>query len=424
MPSTFDEACAALETALTGSLRQDIVDAAARLQPLGRALGELRSGMRSHHWRAANRPVDLGPLIDDLDRRTRADGLHVLYDWDGKAGRVTPNSIAGDVVELAIDVRGEAPTERTAIALAIDFYFLYVLALLAMRSWDTADPAAALDRVTGLVRHLQGPAGSGQRFADNAETLLLIATSHYEPNEQGYDTLLRRARALPQANRTAMALTHAQAMGGHLRFGYEVTYGLDVKAMRDDNGADYPWVCFGLAGLMDEFARMAEAGQTGPARDRVVEGVINALTPDPEAFVERPPASLDAHREEFERFRTLFDRYRAELVEAFDAHRPRDHAYSPIALYFNFSQNVLKGTVVDALVRGQAWDVSLNDLFTARPTDEDRSAVKTTLARRLMGYARANPDTIRGRLSPVIVYDPIAGRRSFGAAMRVIKRGA
>ena len=34
-----------------------------------------------------------------------------------------------------------------------------------------------------------------------------------------------------------------------------------------------------------------------------------------------------------------------------------------------------------------------------------------------MGYARSNPDRIRGQLMPVIVYDPQAGRRAYTVAM-------
>ena len=37
-----------------------------------------------------------------------------------------------------------------------------------------------------------------------------------------------------------------------------------------------------------------------------------------------------------------------------------------------------------------------------------------------MGYARANPDTIRGRPMPVIVYDPATGRDAFAVTMRKI----
>jgi hypothetical protein len=38
-----------------------------------------------------------------------------------------------------------------------------------------------------------------------------------------------------------------------------------------------------------------------------------------------------------------------------------------------------------------------------------------------MGYARSSPDRIGGRLMPVIVYDPRAGRRAFAVAMRKLK---
>ena len=35
-----------------------------------------------------------------------------------------------------------------------------------------------------------------------------------------------------------------------------------------------------------------------------------------------------------------------------------------------------------------------------------------------MAYARSSPQTIRGRLMPVIVYDPSTGREAFGHTMR------
>jgi hypothetical protein len=38
-----------------------------------------------------------------------------------------------------------------------------------------------------------------------------------------------------------------------------------------------------------------------------------------------------------------------------------------------------------------------------------------------MGYARAHPDRIRGRLMPVIVYDPEAGHRAFAVTLRKLR---
>ena len=53
--------------------------------------------------------------------------------------------------------------------------------------------------------------------------------------------------------------------------------------------------------------------------------------------------------------------------------------------------------------------------------DEAQNAAKETLATTLMGYARAHPQRIRGRLMPVIVYDPAAGRRAFSVAMQKLR---
>lgn len=418
----FEQACAALEKGLAGPLRPAVVEAAIRQPTMARALAVVREGMRSHAWRSRDGELSLGEVVTDLDHATRREGFHVLHDWDGKAARVTPNSIAQDVLELVVEHRGAELPAKGPVAILVDLHFLYVLALVAMRAWDTPEPGAGLDRVTQLLALLQGANGSGQRFADNAETLLLVATSHYEPNETGYDLLLARARELPAANRTRMALTHAQAMGGHLRFGYEVTYGKDLKAMRDDNGADYPWLCFGLAGLMDEYARMVEAGEAGLARDQVVEALVNGLTPDPDAFLGRPPASLEPHWSELARFTSLFARYRAELIPQLETHRPRDQGFWPIAMFFNFSQNVLKGAVVHALLRGEPSRFGLNDLFTGLPRVPADHDDKVALSRTLMAYARRNPDTIRGRLSPVIVYDPVVARQYFGGAIRTIRK--
>ena len=74
--------------------------------------------------------------------------------------------------------------------------------------------------------------------------------------------------------------------------------------------------------------------------------------------------------------------------------------------------------MVDALLRHAAWPVSLNDLFTSLGPDPAASEQKSLLAATLMAYARSSPQTIRGRLMPVIVYDPSTGREAFGHTMR------
>ena len=77
----------------------------------------------------------------------------------------------------------------------------------------------------------------------------------------------------------------------------------------------------------------------------------------------------------------------------------------------------VKGTVIDALLRGRPWSVALDDLLTANGD----GAPKQELAVTLMGYARSSPDRINGRLTPVIVYDPDSGRAAFSITMRKLK---
>ena len=50
--------------------------------------------------------------------------------------------------------------------------------------------------------------------------------------------------------------------------------------------------------------------------------------------------------------------------------------------------------------------------------DEPADRSRLTLATTLMAYARTNPHRIRGRLTPVIVYDPEAGYRAFRLTLR------
>src|SRR4029453_1003057 len=95
--------------------------------------------------------------------------------------------------------------------------------------------------------------------------------------------------------------------------------------------------------------------------------------------------------------------------------------YSPISFFFNFSHNVVKGAVIDALLNAEPWRLTVNELLTGISGGDEQNAAKEKLATTLMGYARANPHRIRGQLMPVIVYDPAAGRRAYSVAIQKLK---
>jgi hypothetical protein len=416
----FDGACALIDAALTGATRREIVADVSQSTDFRQALLRLRDRMRSNVWEAGATHVDLENIVKTYDRQTRQDGFHVLHDWDGIADTITEDTIPIDVLNYLIEKRGAEPPDRRSLAILLDYYFLHVLALLSLRVWDGGRADDHLDRLNGMLRQLQGPDGSGQPFVENAETLILIATSHFEVVEIGYDKLLEKVRTLNQPHRTNIALGHAASMGSHLRFGFEATYVRDTVVMRNDNVADYPWLCFALATAMREYARLHDEG-IAAGRERFVEAILNGLSADARAFVGEPPASLSACEAERSEFRELFHRYRQDLLAEFECHRPTEQTYSPLAFFFNFSHNILKGTVVDALLRGEPWTLAFNDLLTGIPRNGSTGESKMALARTLMDYARANPDRIRGRLMPVIVYDPGTGREAFAVTLRKIR---
>jgi hypothetical protein len=387
----FDDVAGQLAMVLDGGLRRSCVDTLAESSvTMGDALGQLRLAMRTHTWKGDGRRVVMVKTVQACDRLTQDEGFHALHDWDGIADHVNPEIIPVDVLDFVRRIRGGHRADSTTLAILVDYYFFHVLSLLALRAWDTDDPDRALGRVGTLTDLLQGEDGSGQPFVGDPETLLLLATSHFEPDERGYETLLNRVRDLSADRQLAVGLGHAACTGSHLRFGFQATYARNTEAMRKDNFADYPWLHFAADAVLREYEQRGGA--------KMAEALFNSLTADTTWLLDSGPFS--------ERLRGLF----AQLLPAFQALEPGPQSYSPLSLFFNFSHNVLKGTVIDALLRGDAWTVSFNDLLTGPSGGRSATSSREALALTLMGYARRHPHRIRGQLMPVIVYDPVAGR--------------
>ena len=137
-----------------------------------------------------------------------------------------------------------------------------------------------------------------------------------------------------------------------------------------------------------------------------------------------PSRQVEDLRAQFERDLAAASRaadLRADLLPEFEAHRPSGASYSPLGFFFNFSHNVLKGIVIDALLNDRPYRLTFNDLLTGVPRETPLAAGKSDVAAMLMAYARDNPHRIRGRLRPVIVYDIQSGREAFSVAMRKMR---
>jgi hypothetical protein len=152
---TFSSACEILETILGGGARAGIL--------AGQRLSTLRDAIQSHSFSG----VSFERIVRRLDARTRDDGFHVLHDWDGKADKFNEETIPAEVARYAAERCG-ADASANIPAILLDYYFLYLLALLALRAWDEGDASENLDRVNRLLGDLQGRSGSGHRFVDDA----------------------------------------------------------------------------------------------------------------------------------------------------------------------------------------------------------------------------------------------------------------
>jgi len=445
-PWNPDQVCDALEAVLGSDARTRILDAASPELSFTVALVELREAFRSHRFRVADGFIDLGAWVTGLDRRTRREGFRVLQAWDHVAQRFTPDDVPVMLLEYYDYLREGRGRGRSSLAVLLDFYLLHLLALLAMRAWDSSHPEATLDRIQHLLELLQGPQGSGHQFLSGPGTLIILAVSHFHPRDAAYDQLIERIRGLSARHRLAFARVSAGVLAAHLRWGISQMYEWDVHRMREDNVGDYPWLLFTAATLMDAFAAM-EPGD--PLREVVGADLLNALTADPDAFAGTPPRAFHPYPDEYARFREQFEAASPVLQELFHRLHPRAGTYSPLSFHFNFPHNTVVAGTTLALLDQAPGRLPLDALLLTRPEDipgassprgDEGVAVRTgggqpgegetgegpdarrTLARALMLYAGARPERLEARGARLILYDPHAGERIVGQTLERLFR--
>ena len=407
---------------LRGSVRAQILDQTQKTATFKQALGRMRTGLRSHIFRTASGKLTLDDLAHALDRRTREDGFYVLHAWHHSGHRFTEENTPVLMLDFFARKGVVPPDRRTSLSILLDYYFLHLLALCAMRAWDGTDPNATLERVTRLVGDLQGPQGSGHRFVECAESLLIHALSQFHPDDQAYLGLIRKLPHIDESHQLHFARLSTAALAGHLRWGFAVMYKRDLGRMREDNAGDYPWLMIALKTLMRGYARMHDAGVTGPERDDVVEGILNGLTPDPWAFFGKAPASLSAYQTEHTEFRELFEKYQDALMEEFARHRPAKETFSPLSFHFSFPHNGMVALVMVALLDGSPSDQPLDALLTREAGGEAKAPSPGALAQRLMDYSGSSPEGFDAHGAVLVVHEPRAGLRHYNMTLATIRK--
>lgn len=359
--------------------------------------------MRAHRFPVASGAMALRRIVDSFDAKSRREGLHVVQPWDFQAYHFTKDIAPVMLADYCARLPKRAADDRSTLAILLDQYFLTVLSLLAVRAWDEGDPNDNLDRVSALVRTVQGPAGSGHRFVDDAESLLFLAVSYYHPNEDSYGLLLEKVRALDEQHRVRVAAPCAAMLGSHLRWGLRFMYKRDVGAMRDDNIVDYPWLLFAVDTL-------ARAGAT--------EAFLDGFSADPWAFTGEWPAALSGDAAQHAGLRAWLRERGTSLTEEIASYQPSPKVYSPLAYACNFPLNASVAKVVIALEDDRTYP-SLNVLFGG-----GAGSGAGELAERLMKYSASDPGRLGAGGAPLIVYDPADGAHAFNAVVRTLREFA
>ena len=411
-----------MEEALGGPLRTELLDVLQGEGSIGPALRLLRSYMTAHAFRTRSSMFDISEIVRTLDLRTRTDGFRVLNTWDFQRLEFSRDNTPALMLDYYADIGVIEGSERQALSILLDYYFMHVLVLCATRVWDAGDPNENLDRVTNLVGLLQGPEGSGHRFVECAETLLMLALSQFHPEEAAYDRLAEKAWTLNEMHRVRFARLSTAVLAGHLRWGLGVMYKRDVGRMRDDNVGDYPWLLISLLALMRRYVTLLDGGVRDVEREDVVEGIVNGLSPDPWALLDTPATALQGYRAEREEFLELFRRYEDDLLADFEVHRPTNKRYSPLHLHFNFPHNALNAKVLIGLHQGPVLNAPLDALLTREREGTPESESPVGLAKTLMEYSGFNPEGLDQHGAMLVVHDTRAGLRHFNMVLTTIRK--
>jgi hypothetical protein len=160
----FDDACATLGSAFAGTIRHDLARELSGAVDLKRALHRLGDAMRRNVLDAGGGgAVRVDELVRHCDRRNRAEGFHVLHDWDGTVDRWNDSTIPLDVLAYLARERGDDRPDAATLGILVDYYLFYVLALLSLRVWDDGDATPTWIASIGCcaISRVRGGAGSG-----------------------------------------------------------------------------------------------------------------------------------------------------------------------------------------------------------------------------------------------------------------------
>ncbi len=282
--------------------------------------------MRAHTFPKQSGKVAFRGVVQALDQRTRAEGFHVLQGWDPMA-RAFPDDIAPVLMlDYCSRVGIRAGAGREALAILLDYYFLSVLSLFAVRAWDQDDLNTKLDDVTRLFGSCRA---RGEVVAGSwtTPTLLLLAISHYHPQDAAYDDLMRKVLAA----RRGVSIEHGAPGCGHS--GQPSAMGLSAHVStrrrpdaRRQCGRLSVWLLFSVLTLTRAYAAPDAGASAATDRGRVGGPSAERAYGRPVGIC-GPVASCRAteYRTEHQELRDRLHAQAGPLVADVEIHRPDPH---------------------------------------------------------------------------------------------------
>lgn len=351
----------------------------------GREHAVMRGQLQQAHWSTGFRPRDMpgipNEMFDPADMMARAFQLWQQTRWPGRNGRV-----------------------RFAQTL-FNLYVVRCLTLLNMRMWD-AGPGDAGGRLA-LIQHVldslwqTSPADQPVLVRD-ARWLVPVAQSPTTDELAPYFHVAAKiAGSLTERDRLEIHKAAVMMAGGHLRsqlrhFNMQGTplddHGL-LLTTRRSNALDCAMTIQGLVPLLGAYGRAVDSGDQAQRLD-LASAICQGISPDPELYVNRldllSAYSMIEHLfvtagEDGAIAVTPMGRRHAGLVQEYaqlmrllapalaqdcGQFAPVRGAYSPYAVLYGFSSNLLEHMTMKALQPEAEHRFSLEDVFAGAGADK------------------------------------------------------
>jgi len=349
------------------------------LSGITRGQSRLRGQLEEAHWTSGFRPRQIpglhNGLVDPAEMMIRGFYLWQQTRWPGRNGRI-----------------------RYAHTL-FNLYLIRSLSLLSMRVWDVGSSSAGdrLLQVQRVLDQLWAVTTDDQPvLVRDARWLIQLAQSPATDELGAYfDVAEKIAGSLSEGDRSEVHKAGVRMTAGHLRsqihyYSLKEAVPLDAKSLvlstRNSNALDFALLIQDLVPLLDAYEHACHSGNR-PKRLDLADAICQGISPDPELFLNRVEllgaysmiehlfitTDRDGHgvyTHMGQRHVQLLQEYEARIGRMAKAlyddcphFRPVAGAYSPYAVLYGFSTDLIEHMALKTLQPDAVTHFGLEDVF-------------------------------------------------------------